>query len=260
MSDAELDELEKQIINSLSSRAKAMVTMAAPSAIPEPSAGAQSGQRTSRPNRSVPEATSMTRVPMQSTSSLKTKASSMASERKRKLASINRLIRKKRLLGGKTEELASVPASPSSNTRYELAPTIFPFFPKHALTLANAPAQALTQPGYASLDLSTLAAPPLSVAPNVAPIDFAATLATLNLSFDMASISVANGVEMVLHVYASMFEKQYSATIEDRMLYASNRFAMRQMAEEMGTKAQACTFAHWHQIARSLISQISTVV
>ena len=276
MTEAELDEYEKQVINSLSLRAKAMVPMAAPSTIPEPSAVVHSAQRTSQPNRSalgptklLPKSCSTltTATTMESASrATKTKVSLTESERRRKLARINRLIKKKNLLAQKTQHLVTAPRAPLSpppSTRYAPAPTMFPFFPKHAQPLAQ-PACVVTQPAYASLDLSTDVAPPppplIAVPIAESPLDFAAKLATLNLSFEMASLSVANGVELVLHVYASLFEKQYSSTIEDRMLYASNMFAMRHMAEEIGVKAQAFTFAHWHQIARTLINQISTLV
>ena len=93
-----------------------------------------------------------------------------------------------------------------------------------------------------------------------APLDFAAKLALTNLTLNLAAMSLDQGVALVMHVYASLFEKHYSDTVESRMLYDANLWAMSTMAKEMGTQAEAVTFDHWVQIARSLVHQISSVV
>ena len=197
-------------------------------------------------------------------------------ERKRQTSLLRRM--KKKL-----ENTKLPPRAASPSTRHTPAPTVFPFFPKRAHALATQATQTLTQAAPALATLPTLsfaptsyelaapaptlavAAPTLAVvAPSLAaalaPIDFAASLTSVNLTFNLSSMSLAHGVEMVAFIYSRLFEQQYSQTPNDRMLYSANLWAMQKMAEDMGTQAQASTFGHWQQIAHSLIDQICTLV
>ena len=194
-------------------------------------------------------------------------------ERKRQTSLIRRLKKK-------NEKNANPPSGAASpDTRHVPAPPIFPFFPKRAHThapathaLATQGTQTLTQsapaPSLATLPTQAplLAPPSLAVVapalapPSLSPIDFAASLTSVTLSFNLASMSLAQGVEMVAFIYGRLFEHQYTQTANDRMLYSANLWAMQKMAEEMGTQAQATTFGHWQQIAHSLIDQICTLV
>ena len=261
MTDAELDEMER-LLSSLSS---ARTTSAHP--FPMPSADAPPAPRTSLSRSNVPAPT--TAEATRPTAKRSTKAlSTQMRERKRQTSLLRRM--KKKL-----ENTKLPPRAASPSTRHTPAPTVFPFFPKRAHALATQATQTLTQaaPALATLPTQALsfaptlavAAPTLAVvAPSLAaalaPIDFAASLTSVNLSFNLASMSLVQGVEMVTFIYSRLFEQQYSQTPNDRMLYSANLWAMQKMAEDMGTQAQASTFGHWQQIAHSLIDQICTLV
>ena len=277
MTDAELEALDKWLV----SRANGRPTSAHP--FPMPSADAPSAPRTSLTRSHVPAPTKM----LAATTSTKrpTKALSKEMRERKRQTSLLRRLKKK---SAKNVNSPSGDASP--DTRHTPAPTVFPFFPKRAPTqapathaLATHGTQTLTQSAPTLTALLTQASPPPpppppppSLAPPslavvapalappshaaLAPIDFAASLTSVTLSFNLASMSLAQGVEMVAFIYGRLFEHQYSLTMNDRMLYSANLWAVEKMAHEMGTEAQATTFAHWQQIAHSLIDQICTLV
>ena len=102
-----------------------------------------------------------------------------------------------------------------------------------------------------------LTQPTQSLTHAVAPeVDFAASLTAVSLSFNMASMSLDQGVSMVEFLFQQLFQNQYANSLEDTELYMCNLYALREMAKDMGVKTNACTFGHWVQIGRSLIAQI----
>ena len=233
-----MDALEKQILNSLwGSKSVHPFPMA--------SADAPSAARTAR-SAHAEKKLSFADTPMMTTASSSKKDAETSTLTKASLKATNdRERRMKRKLAPKNRVPSpprAPPASPPPTTRH------FPAAPHLPFPLAKRapaqPTQALTQPTH-----------PLTHA--VAPeVDFAASLTSVSLSFNMASMSLDQGVSMVEFLFQQLFQHQYANSLEDTELYMCNLYALREMAKDMGVKTNACTFGHWVQIGRSLIAQI----